>query len=232
MPGYAKQADDPEGLRKTFLDAVSILILLVLPAGVGLILTAKWAVPIVLGTQWLDAIPIVQVICVYAIANALGSNTGALFLAIGKPKIVTWMATIQLVIVIPALLYGVDQAGAIGAAWAYVASYAVIVPLSYGIAMTQIRVNVAVFAGRLWRPAVGVAAMAIAVGQIAEQLPPVTGWPLLWQIGLVASAGAAVYGGLVLALWFAVGRPAGAENWLITRVLVRLPGYSPSDPRG
>src|SRR6185503_18986206 len=52
-PAYARLANDLGQLRYTYLQVVSMVALLALPAAVGLGLTAKLFVPILLGPRWL-----------------------------------------------------------------------------------------------------------------------------------------------------------------------------------
>jgi PST family polysaccharide transporter len=77
--------------------------------------------------------------------------------------------------------------------------------------------------GALWRPVLGSAVMAVAVSAILSVLPDADSVPtaaLLLAAGV--AVGALVYGLLVLGLWWASGRPDGAERWLLDRVTARL----------
>jgi len=223
LPGYARQAGDRDGLRRSLLDVVSMIALITLPTGAGLIATAHLIVPILLGSQWLDAIPLVPVLALFGLVNALGSNTGALFIAIGHPRFVFVVAVVQLVILVPGLLYGVGQTGAIGAAWAYVASALVVVPLSYGVLLQELGLGLHLLFARLWRPLVATGAMLLAVrlAPVGTRATDPTLELIGGLLGLVA-LGALVYVGTVAVLWRMSGRPSGAERFILREIETRL----------
>ena len=58
FPLFVKVADDAEGLRAAFCKAIGIQTMFALPAGVGLALVAREAVPFLVGEQWSPAIPL------------------------------------------------------------------------------------------------------------------------------------------------------------------------------
>ena len=64
FPGYVKLADDRELLRQTYLRLTSVLVLLVIPAGVGLSILAEPIVLILLGLKWTSAVPLVQLLAI------------------------------------------------------------------------------------------------------------------------------------------------------------------------
>jgi PST family polysaccharide transporter len=223
LPGYARQAGDRSMLQRGLLDVVSMISLITLPTGVGLIATAHLIVPILLGSQWLDAIPLVPVIAIFGLVNALGSNTGALFIAIGQPRFVFIVAIIQLIVLIPGLLYGVDRAGAIGAGWAYVVSSLVAVPLSYAVLLQELQLRLRDLMARLWRPLAATALMLVAVRIAANALDPTDQTALLLgQLLVLAGLGVVVYVSSVLVFWRISGRPSGAEHFILRELASRL----------
>lgn len=92
FPAYSKEKNNPEQLRELFYKTTSMITIIALPASMGLFMTADYFVPVVLGEQWLDAIPVVQLLSVFAFFSSISSNNGYVFLAIGKPKITTFIS--------------------------------------------------------------------------------------------------------------------------------------------
>jgi O-antigen/teichoic acid export membrane protein len=223
FPGYARQAEDPDALRQGLLDVVSVIGLGILPAAAGLMVTAPQVVLVLLSESWAEAIPLIPVLALAGMINALGSNTGLLFLATGRPQIPTYISMLRLGVLLPALLVGVHHAGALGAAWAYVASLLVAVLMSYAILMRQLKIGVAELFARIWRPVIATTLMVLSVRTVAGQLPAAEGTSslILQLLGLV-SLGASVYCALVLALWYASRMPAGAERFVVDAVSARL----------
>jgi lipopolysaccharide exporter len=64
FPGYAKLAHDIALLKKAFLDVYGILVLLALPAAIGIGLTAEFFVPLLLGPKWHGAVPVIEILVI------------------------------------------------------------------------------------------------------------------------------------------------------------------------
>ncbi len=222
-PSFARQAADRDALRRSLLDVAAIIFLITLPLGVGLIVTSHLIVPLMLGPMWLETIPIVSALALFGLLEGLGSNTGSMFLALGKPQIVTRVATIQLVVLVPSLVFGVRETGALGAAWAYVASTCVSVPLAYWILLQELQLPARTLLARLWRSVVAVLVMAGAVAGLASTLPkPGNLVETALQLVLLVGLGALVYLGTVFGLWIASDRPEGGEAHAVALVGSRL----------
>lgn len=220
LPGLARQDSSKEARRRGLLDVLSVVALAVLPAGVGLMVTADFVVPVLLGDKWLEAIPLFPPMALYGIINSLGSPLGSMFLALGTPRMVSRLAGLQLAVLLPAMLAGVRAAGAEGAAWSYVVASLVAVPLAYVVLMRRLEIPLGVLIGRLWRPCVAVGFMAVLVRWAAGLVPDATTTPALAaQLLLVVAIGAASYGAFVLGLWWLSGRPAAGERILLDAAL-------------
>ena len=71
----------------------------------------------------------------------------------------------------------------------------------------------------LWRPFVAAACMAAAVlGAFPLASTRATSLDNVWAMLAAIALGAVVYTITIAMLWFATGRPAGAEDWLLTQV--------------
>src|SRR3546814_2967316 len=64
FPGYARIAHDIALLRKAFLDAYGILVLVALPVAIGIGLTARYFVPLLLGPKWVQAVPVIEILVI------------------------------------------------------------------------------------------------------------------------------------------------------------------------
>jgi len=62
FPGYAKLEGDRTTLRTKFLKVTSILLLIIMPSGIGLCLLAEPIVFLVLGDKWTETVPLIQVL--------------------------------------------------------------------------------------------------------------------------------------------------------------------------
>jgi len=95
-PAYAKQKDNLEALRELFYQTTSMITIIALPASLGLMITADYFVPSVLGQKWMAAIPVIQLLSIFAFISSISSNNGYIFLALGKPKLTTLISAFRI----------------------------------------------------------------------------------------------------------------------------------------
>jgi len=213
FPAYAKLLNDPAELRRRYLQVVSMVALVALPAALGISLTAKLFVPIMLGPNWLDAIPLIQVLAIGGGIGALQSSSWAVFLALGHMRTVAYLGIFSLVVMVPWLLVLTAWLGVIGAAWAFLSMIVALMFVTYTLLLRALGLSSLALLKTFWRPLVGIVVMAVAVqrlsadwtvaAELADQALRLTG-----AVGL----GATTYAGVVLLLWLLAGRPEGAER--------------------
>lgn len=215
FPGYAKMANDGNALQHGFLNVLSVILLITVPAGLGIIVLAEPFVHVLLGAKWVTAIPLIQVLGIYGILRASSSNTGAVYLALGLPRLLTYLTLFGLVILIPGLWWFVREYGVIGAGYAVVLSALIQVPLGFAIVTRQLKLKVAALFGVMWRPVFAGLLMATVIVAIRNNLGAGTlaqalGYPL--QLLVLIPLGAVAYASAIFGLWFIAGRPHGGES--------------------
>jgi len=222
FPGYAKIASDMKQLRKGFLDVTALVLLLTTPIAAGIAVTADLFIPIVLGQKWQQAAELAQVLALFGITRVLGAGTGAVYLAIGKPKIITYLAAFRLVIGIPLIYFAAISTGAIGVAWAVFAIGLILVPINYSILLRLLALPVKDLFSAIWRPILsGVIMASIIIWYRTFWLSN----DIWWQVGELVSSvliGAIVYIASVLALWRYSGSPASSEKQVIDTLKERM----------
>lgn len=210
-PGYAKLKDNLNDLKNLYLNVVSSVAFLIFPLGVGVALTSELLVPLFLGDQWLEIIPLIRTIAISGIFFSINSNAGYVLMAIGKPRLSTLIGFIRVLIFIPTLLVCVHFQGLYGAAMAMLyVSVAMFFVNSY-IAILNLPVTVADFAKTYFRPLVCATCMCFAVlygTNIHSSGEVITDIYRLLVIVLVAVP---VYFGCAYVLWFMSGKPSGPE---------------------
>jgi O-antigen/teichoic acid export membrane protein len=214
FPGYAKKAADLDVLRDTYLHVIGIIALLAVPAGVGIAAVADILVPVVLGPNWLEAVPAMAALSFYGVLLALKSNNHYIYLALGKSHIPALLALLQLVILLPLVVVGSAQHGANGAALAYLAAQLLFTPISVGFIRHVLRLRVAQLAAVVYRPLIAAAAMYFGTRLVVMAFEPAShlGAALIVPLLICVSCGVALYGAVVLLLWWVAGRPASAER--------------------
>ena len=223
FPAYAQKAADISDLRRSYLDVLSVSTLLVLPVAGGLASLAGRLVPLLLGPNWVDAAPLVALFAIYGALHAIDTNSAYVFLALGKPRLITIVGSVRAGMLAVLLLIGMLFNGVEGAAQGCFVSIALTLPVSFFLLVRNIDLGLADLLGRLWRPAAATAAMAVAVFVLAQAMPfGDTSLEALVRLLLVAALGALAYVAGLLALWYVSGLPTGAEHYIVQAIRSRL----------
>ena len=214
FPAFSSIQDQPEELRRGFLASVRVVQLFAVPVCLGLLIAADPIVRVVFGDQWLEAIPILRVLAVYAWVYSLGYHVGGLYKAIGRPDILLRLSLLTLVIIIPSLLIGA-QFGMIGVAVGHLVAVLIRRIVSLGLATRFVQVSIRDIFGELRTSLIGAMVMApvvLIVYYLAGDLNP------FLQLTLIILSGATSY---LLVLW-------GIERENLVRLLrlVKVPGTS------
>jgi O-antigen/teichoic acid export membrane protein len=227
MPGFAAIADDPAALQRTYLQAFGLLVSLAVPAAFSILALADFLVPVLLGAQWLDAVPLIRMLAVTGVFQAMQSSSAAALIATGYPKSVSATNALYALVLLAGLALFVPGQGAIGAAIATAGAVLVATPIFLLNLRRHVGVPLRELLRRLWRPACGAAAMLVAVLVGLPHHRPDMG--MAAAIGHLAAGvvlAVAVHAGSVLFLWWLAGCPPGAEATLLARLRAALPRRS------
>ena len=96
FPAFSNVQDRPNELRRGFLASVRFVELIAVPICLGLLIAAEPIVRVVFGEQWLEAIPVLRVLAVYAWVYSLGYHVGGFYKAIGRPDILLRLSILTL----------------------------------------------------------------------------------------------------------------------------------------
>ena len=104
FPAYSKLQDNIPKLREAYLKVLQVTAFLSFPIAGLIFVLAPDFTKIFLGEKWMPMAPAMQVLVFAGLLRSIQATTGAIFHAIGKPKIDTRWQIIRLVI-IAALIY-------------------------------------------------------------------------------------------------------------------------------
>lgn len=214
-PGYAKMAEDLAVLRQSYLNVLGITALAVIPLGAGLSALAPQFVHVVLGEQWVASVPAVRLLAISGAVSALQSNAGYVLLALGRPRIMTVLGAINVTVLLVLSIVLTVNLGLTGAALAVLMANVVVLPLTFRSILRVVGVGLHEFAGRLWRPIVASAVMALAVRALPFVQPVNGRISAAYDLALLVVVGAVIYGAVMLLLWRLSGRPEGAEHFVV-----------------
>jgi O-antigen/teichoic acid export membrane protein len=220
FPGYTKISLEPAALRVMFVKITGVIALITVPAGAGIAATSDLIVALALGKNWVDASPLIAVLAFYGVIQSLGSNTGAVLLALSKVRVLAFILALQAAILLPALVWGAHRAGVMGVAVATLSAGILLAPINLMQVFRAIGLRYAEFLTAIWRPLVA-AAIMYAVVELAQRSWHVeTFLEQFQQVLVLVTLGAIVYTSAVLALWRLSSRPAGAEEYVLDKLQI------------
>jgi lipopolysaccharide exporter len=212
--GFAESRNTGGNPGVACLRLIGVLALLSLPAGFGLSAIAAPLVKLALGPNWSPAIPVIQALGIAGAAAGFGIACNTLMRVHGLMRlsfritIVSLPLRIALLLILipigglPAATMGIAVATLLGRVGSLVITFR-----HFGIGFADLAV-------RVWRSILAAAAMSGALwwsGLGWNSAPQDAAWDCALAIVSATALGATVYIAVVMALWRASSRPAGAE---------------------
>lgn len=222
LPAYVKLAGDRAALSQQFLSVMGVIAIIAVPAVAGIAAMAPIIVLLVLGPTWRDAIQVLEVLAFFGVTQVLQTNAYAAFLALGVPQVFAKINIIHVVVLLALLLTLTPAFGLIGAAWAYLISALIALPVNFAFITRHLGIRPLAFPAHAWRPVVAALMMYVVVRWIS----PFATAPVTSSMQAVAPAigcillGLASYVASIALLWAVSGRPPGAET-TVTHFVVR-----------
>ncbi|HZF26876.1 MAG TPA: lipopolysaccharide biosynthesis protein [Steroidobacteraceae bacterium] len=217
LPGYAKMSADPLVLQRGYLDVTALIALVSVAAGVGVAAIAPILVPAVLGKNWLAAAPLIEILALYGVVYSMQSEVYSVFLVLGRPDIQVKTNVAYAAVLVGAMVTLVHLLGLQGAAWAFLGTAVLMMPVNIGLALRLLRLPGSSYLALLWRPTFASAAMYVTVRMLVA---PVTGAEssgmlVLSLLGAIL-LGIVSYAVALWILWMLARCPEGAERILLT----------------
>nr|WP_255726305.1 oligosaccharide flippase family protein [Microvirga sp. ACRRW] len=97
FPSFVIVANDKARLAETYLVGLRYSSSAMLPASVGIALTADLSVPIMFGEEWLSSVTLLQILALSGIPLTLGWAVGDVFKANGRPHVLTLITILEAV---------------------------------------------------------------------------------------------------------------------------------------
>jgi len=219
FPGYANMSDNIKKLQQGFIDVLSVIYLFAVPIGVGIAVTANLLVPVFLGPKWVEIVPIIQILAFFGVASAVQTNIGSVFLALGKPRLLTMLAVLYVTVLIPSLLYTVETWGIVGAAWTYLAVSLLIIPITYHLGLKVLQLSWGAIWEIVWRPSVAAAIMFFCVYHYISLFDYNSDiYTSVIVLFSSAALGAILYVAMIVSFWMLSKKPKTAEYLVIQLV--------------
>jgi PST family polysaccharide transporter len=104
FPAFSRAWASGRSLGNAYVAALRFVALLALPAAVSLVCLAEPLVLALFGESWRPSIPILRALAVYTGLRALGTHTGDVIKAQGRPRVLAALAVAKALVLVPALV--------------------------------------------------------------------------------------------------------------------------------
>jgi lipopolysaccharide exporter len=215
VPGFAK-IHAVDQLEQAYANALGLLALVALPAAACMFILAPYLVFVMLGTKWLAAIPLMEVLAFNGALLLFHSSICSVLFARGHPASVTLSngiyAGVLMALLSVFLTFGSSH-GVVGAAYAALGTSILCTPLYLWQMKRNLQVSPLLFVRSIRRPVMGMLAMSVSVRGIMPAFDPAM--PTALAVGWLVGGGIlalAIYAAVVLLAWTVSGRPDGAER--------------------
>ena len=141
FPVYAKLQDDMVQLRDLFLRTLKLTSLFSFVLIGFLVAMASDFTVVFLGNNWAPIIPLIQILAWWGLMRGLEEAAGALFMAVGKPRLYSKLQFIQVVLLFALLLPLITYYGLVGVSIAVVCSAVPVLFLTINACATVLRIK-------------------------------------------------------------------------------------------
>jgi O-antigen/teichoic acid export membrane protein len=122
FPAYAKIQDEKERLSEVYIKSLKVIALVMVPVGMGVLVTAPVAVPVLLGEKWNPMVLTLQIFAVVSFVRPFSASTSPVFLGLGRPGLNFRAGLVVAVVMVPLAILLLDW-GIAGVAVAVAASH-------------------------------------------------------------------------------------------------------------
>ena len=217
FPFFSRQQDNRARLRRGYGSALKGLAVLTFPVAVLAAVASVTLVPLLWGTQWAAAVPLMQIMAVLAVCQAYASPVGQLFKSLDRPQWLLWWSVGITALVAALLVVGVRTDGLRGAVLGVTVAYAL-----GSLVIFRSAAHLLSFSLRdLWRTCGSAVAAALAMAAAAVALDRIAAGPGWWQAVTLTIVPLAVYTMVLLAI----------DRRLYLTLAARVRGVVPSGDR-
>lgn len=224
FPGFAKVAHVKDELVRYYNQSLSLIVLIALPATIGIALSAPYFVPLALGEKWLGTIPLMQVLAIFGCIRVVQASTVSLYYAVNRPQLAVALSGTNILVLVPAMIVLVVNFGAMGAAWALVIGSVPTLLLMIWFNSRLLAISVRGSARHVLRPILAAAVMLAILQALSTEMPPSADYGILaLQIVAFVATGLVAYVGSLLVFWRVLGIGDGAEEMLFSFIISKMP---------
>jgi len=216
------RTDDPDGLRRAYLQAVSTICTLGIPAYVGLFLTSDLVARLFLGPEWGQVGHILGIIALSFLPGLFTMPWPSVTVALERPKLVTLATSIEFFVKLPLIWFFVENYGVGGAVWARVCMNIFVALIAFVFIKRLINLSYRQQFDAVIRPIIASAIMTLAILPLLFYMLSLdVGIKFALCLASVVAIGGVSYTIVLMVLWYSSGSPPGAEH-LVEKLYKKL----------
>lgn len=132
FPVYVHIADDTKRLRRAFFRSLGAIIGITLPIGLILFFFPEQIVRVLLGDQWLEAVPVLKILAIFGVIRAVSVFSSSVFLSVEKQRVYTFVSFVGMIGLAVTVVPLINNYGIVGAALAaLIGTSLTLIPISY-----------------------------------------------------------------------------------------------------
>ncbi len=222
FPAFVSLKHDIAKLKRAYLLAQGVQLLVAVPASVGLAMVATEAVGLFLGDKWASTVGFLQVLALVGLISSFFSSGNFLLITLGFTRAVAVYVWCQALAFLALAFMVFPAAGAMGVAYLRLGVAvggaalfaATLVHLFPALKLSELMANTV-------RPVLGALLMALAIFWAG---PLQNSFPIFMVFILKILIGVSTYSLAILLMWRLWGCPQGAETYLFELVKKRTRG--------
>ncbi|NVE93335.1 lipopolysaccharide biosynthesis protein [Altererythrobacter lutimaris] len=221
FPAFSRIRSDAARLRQAYVDAQGVLVTGILPMAVGLALLSDPVVRLLLSDKWLPAVPYIQILA-FCVACRLLQSLNPVAMATGDTKALFNRDLRGMLIRLPLMALGIiwglrtGNDVILGALYGRAIAAAINALLNMMLIARISPVTVGDHVRLAARPVIAALVMSAVVWAASISFAPsIYLFQIAVEFGLLVALGAITYCATIAGLWYARGRPEGAETHML-----------------
>ncbi len=223
LPGLSKLNQEPDKFRQMNADILANVLLITIPAGMGLSALSVEATALLLGTQWSDAAIYIEILAVFGITRVIGSTSVSSLIAYGLVDMLAKLSIAVLLIRLTCLPLGYFLGQSVGMTLGVLVSGGLTMLMYLAIQRHFGMLAIGQLFRQIWRLTIASIVMYFALTLFLVPLPLLSALPTAVSLLIMVFAGALLFVVCLVTFWLCSGKPQGVEHTTISWFMRKLP---------
>lgn len=222
LPGLAKLNKTPDKFREMYVGILTSVLMIAIPAGVGVSVLSVPITALLLGPQWSDAAIYIEILSFFGITRVVAATSVSALIAFGLVDLLAKISIATLIIRLLCLPVGYYLGQSVGIAMAVLVS-GIITMFIYLIVQHRTgTLSVNRLGEQCWRLCLSSLVMYFVLTYFVINQSMINNLPLAVSLIVEVFIGAAIFSATLITCWTLNGKPAGTEQQILTMVKLKV----------